>query len=141
MMSSASNSRVDVPQTRDPDCRGGANRVAVPARGATSHAVKNGPDALEMGCLFYPRKQTSASFAATVIGGMTQAGKVRTYARCRTFVPATWLKPDQKPLPRAADVQQTVALDLWQWDKIGEGTASAGIAPTATGGWHPFDLR
>jgi len=26
--------------------------------------VKNGPDALEMGCLFYPRKQTSVSYAA-----------------------------------------------------------------------------
>jgi hypothetical protein len=33
--------------------------------------VKNGPDAPEMGCLYYPRKQTSVSFAATVIGGMT----------------------------------------------------------------------
>jgi hypothetical protein len=26
--------------------------------------VKNGPDALEMGCLYYPRKQTSLSYAA-----------------------------------------------------------------------------
>ena len=26
--------------------------------------VKNGPDALEMRCLFYPRKQTSVSYAA-----------------------------------------------------------------------------
>jgi hypothetical protein len=26
--------------------------------------VKNGPDALEMGCLYYPRKQTSVSCAA-----------------------------------------------------------------------------
>lgn len=26
--------------------------------------VKNGPDALEMGFLFYPRKQTSVSYAA-----------------------------------------------------------------------------
>jgi hypothetical protein len=26
--------------------------------------VKNGPDALEMGCLHYPRKQTSVSYAA-----------------------------------------------------------------------------
>jgi hypothetical protein len=26
--------------------------------------VKNGPDALEMGCLFYPRKQTSVIAAA-----------------------------------------------------------------------------
>jgi len=28
------------------------------------HSIKNGPDALEMGCLFYPRKQTSVSYAA-----------------------------------------------------------------------------
>jgi hypothetical protein len=26
--------------------------------------VKNGPDALEVGCLYYPRKQTSVSYAA-----------------------------------------------------------------------------
>src|SRR5258708_22810598 len=26
--------------------------------------VKNGPDALEMGCLHYPRKQTSVGYAA-----------------------------------------------------------------------------
>jgi hypothetical protein len=29
-----------------------------------SQWVKNGPDAIEMGCLRYPRKQTSASAAA-----------------------------------------------------------------------------
>jgi hypothetical protein len=73
-----------------------------------------------MGCLFYPRKQTSVSFAATVIGGMTQAGKAYVYARCRTFIPATWLKPDQRPLLRAADVENTVALELWGWDRVGE---------------------
>jgi hypothetical protein len=55
-----------------------------------------------------------------VIGGMTQTGKARIYARCRTFVPSTWLKADQQFLPRAADVEQTVAISLWQWDKIGE---------------------
>jgi hypothetical protein len=84
--------------------------------------VKNGPDALKMGCLFYPpRKQTSVSFAATVIGGMTkQTGKAKIYARCRTFVPSTWLNADQQFLPRAVDVEQTVATDLWHWDKIGE---------------------
>jgi hypothetical protein len=60
----------------------------------------------------------SGCFAATVIGGMTQTGKAKIYARCRTFVPATWLNADQQFLPRAADVQQTVALDLWHWDKI-----------------------
>jgi hypothetical protein len=51
---------------------------------------------------------------------MTQTGKARIYARCRTFVPSTWLKADQQFLPRAADVEQTVAISLWQWDKIGE---------------------
>ena len=74
---------------------------------------------LKMGWLYYPRKPTSVSVAATAIGGMTQAGKAKIYARCRTFVPATWLNADQRPLPRAADVQQTVALALWHWDKIG----------------------
>jgi hypothetical protein len=29
--------------------------------------VKNGPDAIEMGCLRYPRKQTSASAAAMTV--------------------------------------------------------------------------
>jgi hypothetical protein len=72
-----------------------------------------------MGFLFYPREQTSVSFAATVIGGMTQTGKAKIYARCRTFVPATWLNADQQFLPCAADVKNTVALALWQWDKIG----------------------
>jgi hypothetical protein len=61
----------------------------------------------------------SGCFAATVIGGMTQTGKTKIYARCRTFVPTIWLKPDQQPLLRAVDVEQTVALDLWHWDKIG----------------------
>jgi hypothetical protein len=62
----------------------------------------------------------SGAFAATVIGGMTQTGKTRIYARCKTFVPSTWLKPDQQYLPPAADVENTVALALWRWDKIGE---------------------
>jgi hypothetical protein len=62
----------------------------------------------------------SGCFAATVIGGMTQTGKTRIYARCRTFVPATWLKPDQRPLPRAADVENTVALSLWGWHGGGD---------------------
>ena len=30
--------------------------------------VKNGPDTLEMGCLYYPRKQTSVSYAADCDG-------------------------------------------------------------------------
>jgi hypothetical protein len=59
-------------------------------------------------------------FAATVIGGMTQTGKTRIYARCRTYVPATWLKPDQGLLRRAADVGSTVALKLWGWHRDGE---------------------
>jgi hypothetical protein len=28
------------------------------------HSIKNGPDALEMGCLYYPPKQTSVSHAS-----------------------------------------------------------------------------
>jgi hypothetical protein len=64
---------------------------------------------------------TEGAFAATVIGGMTQTGKARIYARCKTFVPSTWLKPDQQFLPRAVDVQNTAALDLWHWgERIGE---------------------
>jgi hypothetical protein len=62
----------------------------------------------------------SGAFAATVIGGMTQTGKAKIYARCRTFVPASWLNADQQPLPRAADDGDTVATGLWQWDKFGE---------------------
>jgi hypothetical protein len=62
----------------------------------------------------------SGAFAANLIGGMTQTGKPRIYARCRTFVPATWLKPDQVFLPRAADAENTVAVSLWQWNRIGE---------------------
>jgi hypothetical protein len=55
-----------------------------------------------------------------VIGGMTQkTGKAKIYARCRTFVPSSWLNADQQFLPRAVDVEQTVALELWHWDKIG----------------------
>jgi hypothetical protein len=64
----------------------------------------------------------SGAFAATVIGGMTQTGKVRIYARCRTYVPQTWMKPDQ-PLSRAADVENTVAIALWGWNRVGD-TAS-----------------
>jgi hypothetical protein len=78
-----------------------------------------------------PRKQTSVSFAATVIGGMTkQTGKAKIYARCRTFVPLTWLNADQQFLPRAVDVEQTVATDLWHLGQNRRGPASAaGITP------------
>jgi hypothetical protein len=51
---------------------------------------------------------------------MSDNVKARIYARCRTFVPASWLKADQQFLPRAVDVENTVALALWRWDKIGE---------------------
>ena len=62
----------------------------------------------------------SGAFAAAIIGGMTQkTGKARIYARCRTFVPSSWLNADQQFLPRAVNVQNTVALDLWHWNKIG----------------------
>jgi hypothetical protein len=69
----------------------------------------------------------SGCFAATVIGGMTQTGKPRIYARCRTFVPASWLKPDQQFLPRAVNVQNTVALALWRWDRIGVPVARSSL--------------
>jgi sarcosine oxidase gamma subunit len=61
----------------------------------------------------------SGAFAATVIGGVTTTGKAKIYARCRTFVHSSWLNADQQFLPRAVDVEQTVALDLWHWDKFG----------------------
>jgi hypothetical protein len=59
----------------------------------------------------------SPRLAASAASGQA---KPRIYARCRTVVPATWLKPDQQFLPRTADVESTVALALWRWDKIGE---------------------
>jgi hypothetical protein len=61
-------------------------------------------------------------FIAKVIGGITQGGKQRIYGRCRTFVPASFLNEDQHPVPRAVNVQNTVALAIWHWDKIGEVT-------------------
>jgi hypothetical protein len=67
----------------------------------------------------------SGAFAATLIGGMTtQTRKTRIYARCRTFVPSSWLNSDQQFLPPAADVEATVATALWHWDKIGSPVAS-----------------
>jgi hypothetical protein len=54
-------------------------------------------------------------FAANVIGGKTLAGQKYIYARCKTFVPAAWLKPDQRPLPRADRATDTVAIRLWRW--------------------------
>jgi hypothetical protein len=62
----------------------------------------------------------SGCFAATVIGGLTQSGHARIYARVRTFVPASWLKPDQHCLPRATDVENMVAIALWGWHRVGE---------------------
>jgi hypothetical protein len=47
-----------------PDERGG-NRYVLPNVTAPHlDSTKNGPDALEMGCLYYPRKQRSVSYAA-----------------------------------------------------------------------------
>ena len=48
---------------------GRATRPVVPpsrlcSPGSCRLRVKNGPDAPEMGCLYYPRKQTSVSYAA-----------------------------------------------------------------------------
>jgi hypothetical protein len=56
----------------------------------------------------------SGCFLGTVIGGRIAAGKDCIHRRCRTFIPASWLKPDQLFLPRAANVQNTVAISLCQ---------------------------
>jgi hypothetical protein len=53
-------------------------------------------------------------FAATVVGARTTDGQKHfVYARAGTFLTAPMLKPDQKPLPRAASAERTVALALW----------------------------
>lgn len=96
-------------------------------------ALSVGIEAGDTVCLMMPSRPDykiylpagSGCFAGHVIGGMTQTtGNARIYARCRTFVPASCLKPDQLLLPRAAHVAQTVALDLWQRDRIGEAHCS-----------------
>jgi hypothetical protein len=71
------------------------------------------------------------AFTGSVIGGRTaDGGKSFIYARCRTFLPASWMRPDQVPLPRAKDAKSTVALALWRWDDGGSkpplGSVSAG---------------
>jgi hypothetical protein len=54
------------------------------------------------------------AFAATVIGARTRDGQKHfVYARAGTWLNAPLLKADQKPLPRAATPEQTVALALW----------------------------
>ena len=59
-------------------------------------------------------------FAATVIGARTTDGQKHfVYARAGTWLNAPMLKPDQTPLPRAANPEQTVALAIWKWGGAG----------------------
>ena len=55
--------------------------------------VKNGPDALEMGCLYYPRKQTSVGYAADCdvkeVGAQGSGYNNFLNARAATWVDAT----------------------------------------------------
>src|SRR4029077_7764203 len=48
-------------------------------------------------------------------------------SRCESFVPASWLNADQQFLPRAVNVQNTVALALWHWDRIGVPVARSSL--------------
>ena len=70
--------------------------------------VKNGPDALEMGCLYYPRKQTSVTYAATVVGARSGAHSF-LYARAATWIDGTMLRADQVPLSKAESAEASVA--------------------------------
>jgi hypothetical protein len=59
-------------------------------------------------------------FAATVVGAKTTDGQKHfVYARAGTWLNAPMLKPDQKPLPRAASAERTVALAIWKWGEHG----------------------
>lgn len=55
-------------------------------------------------------------FVGTIIGGTTAEGRVYIYCRCRTYLAAAFLRPEQVPLPRALDAVDTVAIRLWRWD-------------------------
>ena len=61
--------------------------------GRTIHWVKNGPDTLEMGCLYYPRKQTSVGYAADCdvkeVGAQGSGYNNFLNARAATWVDAT----------------------------------------------------
>ena len=87
-------------------------RNLLATHGRTIVRVKNGPDALEMGCLYYPRKQTSVGLRWRL---RCQGGRVRSgynnflYARAATWVDATMLRADQQPLPHAVDAKNSVA--------------------------------
>jgi hypothetical protein len=57
--------------------------------------VRNGPDALEMGFLFYPRKQkTSGCFASDHHRRHDTNRQSPHLCEVPTFVPASWLRPD-----------------------------------------------
>jgi hypothetical protein len=54
------------------------------------------------------------AFAATIVGAKTRNGQKHfVYARAGTWLSTAMLKPDQTPLPRAANAERTVALALW----------------------------
>jgi hypothetical protein len=55
-------------------------------------------------------------FVGTVIGAKTTDGASNfIYGRVHTWLRTDMLKPDQVPLPRATDPEQTVAVGLWRW--------------------------
>ena len=76
---------------------------------------KNGPDALEMGCLYYPRKQTSVSYAAdcdviVCYGGATFADKhLASTIHCVDDEIFEWLqRRETKPRGlRGRDIEQS----------------------------------
>jgi len=55
-------------------------------------------------------------FVGVAIDGKTRSGQQYVYMRAQTWIPAAWMRKDQRPLPRAADPEKTVALALWRWD-------------------------
>ncbi|HZV03628.1 MAG TPA: hypothetical protein VE999_00930 [Gemmataceae bacterium] len=68
------------------------------------------------GATIYLPAGGAGCFVCTVIGGHTREGRKYVYARASTFLPHSWLRPDQRPLPPAAEPEKTVALALWHWD-------------------------
>jgi hypothetical protein len=60
---------------------------------------------------------------------MMTSGKVKVYARARTSVPQSWLKPNQQLLPAAKNVESSVLVGLWDWHKFGDIAAVVGDIP------------
>jgi len=55
-------------------------------------------------------------FVGHAIEGTTPTKRRYVYMRARTWLPASWMRKDQLPLPAAAEPDATVALALWRWD-------------------------